>query len=1361
MEARTAAAARVATTAALVERDVKLTVKREHIGTCGSMKAVERTTVTSPADSAGFLSRLSYDYVRPLLAKGIKEPLQISHLPKVPSRDEASKRVRVLENAWTRECALAADSGKLPRLWRAVMRAYAYDFLEHTMWAILEGLSIIGQPLLLQRLVNWVQEQRSYSEGATLAGGLTVLALAQAVIHHKNFYVGMRTGWNLRIGVIGMLHGKLLRLTSASLRRAGGSAVYNLVASDVLRFDQLAPFTAPGVCSFMELALTFLIIMSMVGTYAALAGVSTALLSIALQSRLGKYFGRLRARTAKHTDDRLKQTSELLSGILSVKIYGWESALAEKIGRLRLAEHTSILRSQFLKALTVGLSFATPPLSSLVLFTVVYLRDQDLDVDKAYAVLGLLAALRISVGKNFSKLMEAGPECFVALARMTAFMQLDESVGSDVPVSRMDNSPVLTLQNASFGWPSDACATPDASTHQTAGEKPALKGLNLQLHKGEVLLVMGTIGCGKSALLQAVLGELTTLEGSYFTTGKVGYAPQESWIMAGTLQSNVTLGASGQLHAARYRAVLEACELVDDIRQLAHGDETEIGEKGVNLSGGQKARVTLARVLYAQPALALLDDPLAAVDPSVANHLFHTAIRQGLSRTAVVLVTHQQQFARHADRLLMLNADGTVQGYGTPRELESLGLIALEDSLPFEAPHLDPVEGAFPAELPRMAADEKTSAGPAANRGPQFQGSASSTSRAEEKAGAERGRNPQEESKLVLKEDRDVGRVSLDTWVNYVRAAGWHRAALVLLFFMSAQALLMLSDYWLKVWIEDDLSAGSYAGFAGLCGSTCLAAWTAAGLFFASTMQASSSMHRWSLASLLRAPMWFFAANPLGRILNRFSSDLAQVDELLPPALFDAVQMILMVSGAIVLVCAVIPYLIILVPFLLLAMTRLRNYVTASMNELKRLDNLTRSPVFNSFNATLHGLVVMRAFQLERHMHARFLELLESNAQAWFWWFICNRWLGFWLDMLCFVIVASVSFAAVVLRDTIDPGLIGFALVYAMSLSGLMQYCFRQQAMAETLMTSSERLLHYAFKLPSEINEQSSDAEVRGYSLEDVWPEHGHVSFEKISVRYRSDLPLILNDVTAEIAPGQKLGVVGRTGAGKSSLLLALARLNETCGGRVLIDGVDLAHLSVQQVRSAMAVIPQQPHLFSGTLRFNLDPFDQYSNEALWVALKAVQLHHLLQADQDLDGSEASGERLEPQVDDSGLEKILSMKVEEGGSNLSVGQRQLLSMARAMLYGRKIILIDEATANVDFETDSIIQRTLRDTEPFRSCTLIIIAHRIQTIIDSDKILVLAGGRVAQFGSPDELLEDQCGIFKNMASGTALLHDALD
>ena len=1297
---------------------------------------------SSPFERAGLLSRWSFSYILPLLRLGSQRPLERGDLPELADADTARHSTECLWKELEREAA-----GDRPPAWkvlRSIYRARKPSILASGALTALEGATIVLQPLLIGPIVRFVNGSGPARDGYLLACALAALSLVQGVTHHINFFLTMRLGWQARIGMTGVLHRKLLRVNAKALERESSSSVFNLISSDCDRFDQLAPFLHFGWVSLFEIAFLLSMLVLRVGWWATAACFIVTLLLMKLQSRLGKLIGRRRRHTAGVSDRRTRLISEIVDAMLTVKTYCWERAFVGKVTDLRGEEHASIRRSQAFKGANLGLHAAAQSVLSLIAFGIfVSAQGETLSVENAYSTIALIAALREVVGRHFARFIESAPEVYVACGRMGAFLEMPESEGfaSAAPVDGVDggSAAALSARAATYYW--------EAPGGDGDKAPVAVRGATFEASAGQLVAVAGAVGAGKSALLQGLLGELHLARdggAARIRAEAVAYSPQAPWIITGDVLSNIVFNAEFEME--RFLRVLHACDLVKDVRDLPDGIFTEIGEKGVNLSGGQKARISMARAAYSSAPVVFLDDPLAAVDPAVAGVLFHACIRDLLVREqgrTVLLVTHQEQFFRHADKVLRVGDGGRVLACEEP--------APAEDAARRPAP--PPFDAARALEDPAFANVRL------------------------ERAAREGSEKPVESAervvRLVEKEDRAFGKVSSGTVLGYLRSGGLALSGVVVLLFLLGQASMMLSDYWLKEWAEaDDQRAFRFLGvFLALTLATVALSFAKSILFFRVTLKCSSVIHNNAFHSVIRAPLHFFDATPKGRILNRFSSDIAQADELLAASIYEVLNIGTNAVGAVLLGCVVVPWLLLLMPLLLLAFVRIRNFSVRSMRELKRMDQVHKSPVFSGFTSALQGLVPIRAYRYGAQADAAFVQRLEEGARPWFFWLVCNRWVGFWLDIMVTVIVTALAFLVVALRESLDPALAGFALVYIIGLSGVFQYMVRQSALVESYLTSVERLLFYATGIPQEPVDAAAPgaggAKVR--SADGSAFPSGALALEDLSVRYRGDLPLVLSGVSLSVPAGTRLGVVGRTGSGKSSLLLSIARLNEVCGGAVRIGGVDAGALDLADLRRSIAVIPQESHLFTGTLRFNLDPFDDFTDAQMWEALRTVQLHEWAaraaaaapeerKAQDGADagaGADADAEALRAGAAPRGG---LDYAVEEGGANLSGGQRQLINLARALMRRRRLVLMDEATAAVDFETDRVIQAAIRESPNFAGATIVTIAHRLQTVLASDLILVLDQGRVAELGPPAELAA-RGGIFAGMMAESEAQREA--
>jgi ATP-binding cassette, subfamily C (CFTR/MRP), member 4 len=727
----------------------------------------------------------------------------------------------------------------------------------------------------------------------------------------------------------------------------------------------------------------------------------------------------------------------------------------------------------------------------------------------------------------------------------------------------------------------------------------------------------------------------------------------------------------------------------------------------------------------------VLDDPLSAVDAHVGKALMTDCIKGVLRgrNKAVILVTHQLQYLKYADKVLVLDKSGKQSFYG-----DYLGLT--ENRQIMDTLELNPLN----------AVDDESLSVDTSSRSVPLTSSKllelkplppTGDGRIETEEDAKRRR-------IIEVEDRQTGEISWNVYWQYIKSGGVLRCILIILFNLASQGLLMITDYWLRWWASE--SFGSQDNilyvwiFAILVFLCIIVGFIRALAWFRFALFASSNLHQQCLWAVFHSPLLFFVANPTGRILNRFAKDQNLVDETLPTYFFMFLEGSVFCLASVILVCISIPWLLLLLPFIGIAFVLMRKKYMASTREIKRIEAVTRSPIYSDFSATLDGLLTLRAYCLEDKAKYLFQNQLDDNGQAYFSFLMCARWLGFRLDMESAVVLIVVAFLSVILRKQVDVGLIGFALVYTMALSGLFQWVVRVSVEVESQMTSVERISAYA-SLPPEAGYETTLESMtsasstnalakRKHKDDDNWAStlKGNVELRNLTVKYRNDLDPVLRDISVTMKARTKIGVCGRTGSGKSSTLLALLRLNIITEGDILIDDRSILKMSLENARGLISIIPQEPHLFSGSIRFNLDPFSAYSDIQIWDALRDAHIRDYIAQDP------------------SGLQ----MNVEESGKNFSVGQRQLLSLARAILRRSKVVLMDEVTASIDFQTDRLIQETIRTSPALRDSTIITVAHRLRTIADSDMIIVVDAGRVVEMNSPSVLLNTVNSNYKRLA-----------
>ncbi|XP_062958201.1 ATP-binding cassette sub-family C member 4 isoform X2 [Cynocephalus volans] len=1132
---------------------------------------------------------------------------------------------------------------------------------------------------------------------------MTLCTLFLAILHHLYFYHVQCAGMRLRVAMCHMIYRKALRLSNMAMGKTTTGQIVNLLSNDVNKFDQVTIFLHfLWAGPLQAIAVTVLLWMEI--GISCLAGMVVLIILLPLQSCFGKLFSSLRSKTAAFTDIRIRTMNEVITGIRIIKMYAWEKSFAELITSLRRKEISKVLRSSYLRGLNLASFFVASKIIVFVTFTTYVLLGNVMTASHVFVAMTLYGAVRLTVTLFFPSAIERVSEAVVSIRRIKNFLLLDE-ISQHHRHRPSDGKMIVHIQDFTASW-------------DKASETPTLQGLSFTVRPGELLAVVGPVGAGKSSLLSAVLGELPPSQGLVSVHGSIAYVSQQPWVFSGTVRSNILFGK--KYEKERYEKVIKACALKKDLQLLEDGDLTVIGDRGTTLSGGQKARVNLARAVYQDADIYLLDDPLSAVDAEVSRHLFELCICQTLHEKTTILVTHQLQYLKAASQILILK-DGEMVQKGTYTEFLKSGVD-------------------FGSLLKKENEEAEQSAVPGTPtlRNRTFSESSvwsEQSSRPSLKDGVPEGPDTENVQATLSGESRSEGKVGFKAYRNYFRAgAHWFMIIFLLLLNIASQVVYVLQDWWLSYWANkqsalnvtvngkgngtEKLDLPWYLGiYSGLTVASVLFGVVRSLLVFYVLVNSSQTLHNKMFESILKAPVLFFDRNPIGRILNRFSKDIGHMDDLLPLTFLDFIQTVLQVFGVIAVAVAVIPWIAIpLVPLGVIFFI-LRRYFLETSRDVKRLESATRSPVFSHLSSSLQGLWTIRAYRAEERFQELFDAHQDLHSEAWFLFLTTSRWFAVRLDAICAVFVIVVTFGSLILAKTLDAGQVGLALSYALTLMGMFQWCIRQSAEVENMMISVERVMEYTDlekEAPWEYQKRPPP----------TWPQEGVIVFDNVNFMYSLDGPLVLKHLTALIKSREKVGIVGRTGAGKSSLIAALFRLSEP-EGKIWIDKILTTEIGLHDLRKKMSIIPQEPVLFTGTMRKNLDPFNEHTDEELWNALSEVQLKETIE---DLPGK-------------------MDTELAESGSNFSVGQRQLVCLARAILRKNRILIIDEATANVDPRTDELIQKKIR--EKFAQCTVLTIAHRLNTIIDSDKIMVLDAGRLKEYDEPYVLLQNKESLFYKM------------
>ncbi|XP_069457986.1 ATP-binding cassette sub-family C member 4-like isoform X2 [Ovis canadensis] len=1234
------------------------------------MLPVSAEVKTSPLQKANFCSRLFVWWLNPLFKIGHKRKLEPDDMYSVLPEDRSQHLGEELQGYWDQEVKRAQKDAREPSLVKAIIKCYWKSYLIWGMFTFLEEGTRVVQPIFLGKMISYVEnydptDSAALHEAYGYAAGLSACVLVWAVLHHLYFYHMQRVGMRLRVAVCHMIYRKALRLSSSAMGKTTTGQVVNLLSNDVNRFDQVMMFLHYLWVGPLQAVAVIALLWMEIGI-SCLAGIAVLIILLLLQSCFGKLFSSLRNKTAALTDKRIRTMSEVITGIRTIKMNAWEKSFIDRITRLRSKEISKILKSSYLRGMNLASFFTVSKIMIFVTFITNELLDNRITASQAFVVVMLFEALWFSSTLYFPMAIEKVSEAVVCIQRIKA------------------------------------------------SETPTLQGLSFTVRPGEVLAVVGPVGAGKSSLLSALLGELPRSQGKVSVHGRIAYVSQQPWVFPGTIKSNILFGK--KYEEDRYEEVIRACALEEDLQLLEEGDLTEIGDRGTPLSEGQKARVSLARAVYQDADIYLLDDPLSAVDAGVSRHLFEQCIYQALQEKITILVTHQLQHLKDASQILILK-DGKMVERGTYSEFQKSGINVFslfEKGNELSEPSPGP---AAPTAISESLVQSFQSPSPSL------------------KDAAPEDQETEKIQVVLPLEDHLKGKVDFKTYKNYFTAgADWPVIIFLILVNIIAQVAYVLQDWWLAYWanVQSDLYLGGYLKededvvfilnwclgvYSGLTVSTVLFGITRSLLIFYILVNSSRALHNKMVESILRAPVLFFHRNPIGRILNRFSKDVGHMDDLLPLIFLDFIQTFLLMIGVVGVMVAAIPWIAIPVIPLGIISFFLRRYFLETSRDVKRLECTTWSPVFSHLASSLRGLWTIRACKAEQKFQELFDAHQDLHSEAWFLLLTTSRWLAVYLDVICAIFVTVVAFGALILVESLDAGHVGLVLSLTITLTRMSQWCVRQSVEVENMMISVERVIEYT----DLVKEASWELE---YRPPPSWPNKGLISFNNVNFRHKLDGPLVLRNIYADFYRGLKVGIVGRSGAGKSSLTAALFRLSEPEGG-ILIDGILTTSIGLHDLRKKMSVALQEPVLFTGTMRENLDPYHEHTDNELWNALEEVQLKESIES----------------------LPAKMNTELAESGLNLSVGQKQLVCLARALLRKNQILILDKATSYVDPRTDEFIQKKI--CERFAQCTVVIIAHRLSTVIDSDWIMVLDSGTKKECNWPSILLQNRDSLFYQM------------
>ncbi|GMP73737.1 hypothetical protein CsSME_00031406 [Camellia sinensis var. sinensis] len=1248
-----------------------------------------------PEKNANIFSKTTFAWMNPLMHLGFKRPLTEKDVWKLDTWDRTETLNSKFQQCWAEESRRSK-----PWLLRALNRSLGGRFWWGGVWKIGNDASQFVGPIILDQLLESMQRRDPARIGYIYAFSIFVGVVLGVLCEAQYFQNVMRVGYRLRSTLVAAVFRKSLRLTHESRKKFASGKITNLMTTDAESLQQICQSLHTLWSAPFRIIIAMFLLYQQLGV-ASLLGALMLVLLFPVQTFVISKMQKLSKEGLQRTDKRIGLMNEILAAMDTVKCYAWENSFQSKVQSVRTDELAWFRKAQLLAACNSFILNSIPVIVIVISFGLFTLLGGDLTPARAFTSLSLFAVLRFPLFM-LPNIITQVVNANVSLKRLEELLLAEERILLPNPPIE-PGLPAISIKDGYFSWDSKA-------------EKPTLSNINLDIAMGSLVAVVGSTGEGKTSLVSAMLGELPPVaDASVVIRGTVAYVPQVSWIFNSTVRENILFGSV--FESARYEKAIDVTALQHDLELLPGGDLTEIGERGVNISGGQKQRVSMARAVYSNSDVYIFDDPLSALDAHVGRQVFEKCIKEELRGKTRVLVTNQLHFLSQVDRIILVH-EGMVKEEGTFEYLSNNGVLFQK---------LMENAGKMEEYVEEKEDDENAShetAKPVAN------GMTNELS----KDAAQTDKKKEGKSILIKQEERETGVVSGKVLKRYKDALGGLCVVMILFTcYVLTEVLRISSSTWLSTWTDQSSSTRYGPGFYNLIyallsfGQVMVTLANSFWLITAS-LYAAKRLHDAMLNAILRAPMVFFHTNPLGRIINRFAKDLGDIDRNVAVFVNMFLGQVSQLLSTFVLIGIVSTMSLWAILPLLLLFYAAYLYYQSTSREVKRLDSITRSPVYAQFGEALNGLSTIRAYKAYDRMANINGKSMDNNIRYTLVNMSANRWLAIRLETLGGLMIWLTATFAVMQNGRADnqeafASTMGLLLSYALNITSLLTGVLRLASLAENSLNAVERVGTY-IDLPSE-----GPSIIEGNRPPPGWPSSGSIKFENVVLRYRPELPPVLHGLSFTVPPSDKVGIVGRTGAGKSSMLNSLFRIVELERGRILIDGYDIAKFGLTDLRKVLGIIPQAPVLFSGTVRFNLDPFSEHNDADLWEALERAHLKDVIRRNS------------------LGLEA----EVSEAGENFSVGQRQLLSLARALLRRSKILVLDEATAAVDVRTDALIQKTIR--EEFKSCTMLIIAHRLNTIIDCDRIILLEAGRVLEYATPEELLQNDESAFSKMVQST--------
>ncbi|KAK2918066.1 ATP-binding cassette sub-family C member 8 isoform X1 [Channa argus] len=1354
------------------------------------------------------LSKGTYWWMNTFITAAHRRPIDLKVIGKLPIAMRAVTNYMKLHKAFEyHKRPLGTTPQGAKWIWQALRKAFGRPLILSITFRFLADLLGFAGPLCISGIVHHIsKDNRTIQQPMKLLGiyfisskeflaNAYVLAvllffalLLQRTFLQASYYVAIETGINLRGAIQTKIYNKIMRLCTSnmSMGELTVAQICNLVAIDTNQLMWFF-FLCPNLWAMPVQIIVGVILLYYLLGISALIGATVIAVLAPVQYFVATKLSQTQKSTLEYSSERLKKTNELLRGIKLLKLYAWEHIFCDSVEETRGKELTSLQAFALYTSISIFMNAAIPIAAVLTTFVVHVHISEDADLSPAVAFASL-SLFHILVTPLFllSSVVRSTVKALVSVQKLSEFFLSDEigeeqeprvmlTPGSSnhnqnkyqaVPLKVVnrkrpprDDWKNYSLQEdrdsdgPSLDIDQDTCIKITSGYFTWTDGPPTLSNVDIKIPFGKLTMIVGQVGCGKSSLLLAALGEMQRVSGTvtwncfqHLDTegdesptdrdaagdsnirkrGAVAYASQKPWLLNTSVVENITFEMP--MIKPRYKTVIEACSLQPDIDILPQGDQTEIGERGIILSGGQKQRISVARALYQQTNVVFLDDPFSALDIHLSDHLMQAGILKLLreEKRTVVLVTHKLQYLPHADWIIAMK-DGTIQTEGTLKDIQNAEPELFDQWKTLM--HRQDQEFEKETVAASMTDMERNNL-----RRAMYSREAIRTEEDEEEESVE-----SDEDDNLSQVMRQRATIPWRSCGTYLSSAGLLLLSLLLLSQLLKHSLMVAIDYWLAYWTSHVIKAKIEAtarnctivkdcGFSHswylsvfsvlccmgivLCLATSVAVeWTG--------VRVAKELHHSLLNKIILAPMRLFETTPLGSILNRFSTDTNTIDQHIPTTLECLTRSTLLCVSALGVISYVTPvFLIALLP---LAVTCyfIQKYFRVASRDLQQLEDSTQLPLLSHFSETVEGLITIRALGYEPRFRQRLLQFTDANNIASLFLTAANRWLEVRMEYIgaCVVLVAAVASITNSLYNQLSTGLVGLGLTYALMVSNYMNWMVRNLADMEVQLGSVKRINGLLKTEP-----ENYEGLLTVSQVPEGWPQQGEIKIQNLSVRYDATLKPVLKNVNAHISPGEKVGICGRTGSGKSSFSLAFFRMVDMFEGRIVIDNIDIAKLPLQTLRSRLSIILQDPILFSGTIRFNLDPEMKATDEMLWEALEIAQLKPVVKS----------------------LPGGLDAMVTEGGENFSQGQRQLFCLARAFVRKSSILIMDEATASIDMATESILQKVVMTA--FADRTVVTIAHRVHTILNADLVIVMKRGIILEYDRPRALLDKEDSVF---------------